>query len=96
MGLEARSITRILKTMEEAGLIFRKADEKDRRSVRIFLTEEGWAMKERARNVVLAFNEAVQEQIPSEKLNVFLNVIQEITRIAEENKLLQKENALKV
>ncbi len=41
MGLEARSLTRLLKSMEEKGLIFREADKVDKRSVRIRLTEKG-------------------------------------------------------
>jgi DNA-binding MarR family transcriptional regulator len=86
MGLEARSLTRILKSMEEEGLIRRQADAKDRRSVRIFLTQRGIAMKERARSAVIAFNEAINRQIPQDKLKVFLEVVQDITRISEANK----------
>jgi DNA-binding MarR family transcriptional regulator len=41
MGLEARSLSRLLRTMEEKGLIYREADAKDRRMVRIVLTREG-------------------------------------------------------
>src|ERR1051325_90800 len=55
MGLEARSLTRLLKTMEEKSLIYRKADETDKRSVRIYLTKEGKEKKERSRQVVLKF-----------------------------------------
>src|SRR5688572_5717878 len=41
MGLEPRSLTRILKTLEEKKAIYREVDKTDKRSVRIFLTEEG-------------------------------------------------------
>jgi len=41
MGLEARSLTRLLKSMDEKGLIYREADKTDKRSVRIYLTREG-------------------------------------------------------
>lgn len=41
MGMEATSMSRIIKSMEDKGLIFRKQDEKDKRMVRIFLTPEG-------------------------------------------------------
>src|SRR4026207_1628480 len=61
MGLEARSLTRLLKTMEENGLIYRKADVSDKRSVRIFLTKEGKVKKERSKEVVLKFNNTVRE-----------------------------------
>ncbi len=67
MGLEARSLTRLLKSMEEKGLIFREADKVDKRSVRIRLTEKGREKKERARETVLRFNDAVRQQVPQEK-----------------------------
>jgi len=41
MGLETRSLTRLLKSMEEKGLIYRETDKNDRRSVLIFLTKAG-------------------------------------------------------
>src|SRR5690606_18810249 len=53
MGLEARSLTRLLKTMEEKGLIYREADKVDKRSVRIRLTARGKQSKENAKEKVL-------------------------------------------
>ncbi|MEL6134119.1 MAG: MarR family transcriptional regulator, partial [Bacteroidota bacterium] len=38
MGMEARSLTRMLAKLEERNLIYRVPDEHDRRMVRIFLT----------------------------------------------------------
>jgi len=38
---DAPNITRILDVMEKGGLIYRQADPKDRRKIRIFLGEEG-------------------------------------------------------
>ncbi|MGK7389473.1 MAG: MarR family winged helix-turn-helix transcriptional regulator [Candidatus Cyclobacteriaceae bacterium M2_1C_046] len=87
MGLEARSLTRVLKSMEEKGLIYREPDLKDRRSVRIFLTEEGKRKKEISRATVLAFNEAVRKEIPEDKLKVFFEVIQEVNNIIENHKI---------
>jgi MarR family transcriptional regulator, organic hydroperoxide resistance regulator len=46
IGLEATSLTRMLKNLEEKELIFRKPDEHDKRSVKIFLTEKGKQLKE--------------------------------------------------
>lgn len=85
MGLEARSLTRLLKSMEEKGLIFREADKQDKRSVRIRLTQEGKDKKEKARETVLRFNIAVREQIPQEKLTVFFEVLQTINQVIEKN-----------
>jgi DNA-binding MarR family transcriptional regulator len=86
LGLEARSLTRMLKSMEEKGLIFRQADPTDRRLVRIFLTEKGKEKKEVSRKTVKAFNKAVKETIPEEKLKVFFDVIHQINKVIEDQK----------
>jgi MarR family transcriptional regulator, organic hydroperoxide resistance regulator len=91
MGLEARSLTRLLKSMEEKGLIYREADKFDKRSVRIRLTKEGKAKKEKAREKVLRFNEVVRSEISTEKLNVFFEVLQNIIQIIEKNSIYDKE-----
>jgi DNA-binding MarR family transcriptional regulator len=79
MGLEARSLTRLLKSMEEKGLIYRETDKNDKRSVRIMLTKEGKKNKEKAR-----------EEIPEEKLTVFFDVLQNINRMIEQNNMYEK------
>src|SRR3954465_2524492 len=85
MGLEARSLTRLLKSMEEKGLIYRETDKYDKRSVRIMLTKEGKKNKEKARETVLRFNEVVRQEIPDQKLSVFFEVLQNINRMIEQN-----------
>lgn len=87
MGLETRSLTRLLKSMEEKGLIYREPDKTDKRSVRIFLTQAGQENKEKAKQTVLRFNEAVRNSVPPEKLNVFFEVLQNINQIIEKNKI---------
>jgi MarR family transcriptional regulator, organic hydroperoxide resistance regulator len=90
MGLEARSLTRLLKSMEEKGLIHREADASDKRLVRIVLTKEGKKKKEKSRETVLRFNHAIREQINEEKLNVFFSVLQQICGIIENKKIYEK------
>ncbi len=90
MGLEARSLTRLLKTMEEKGLINREGDASDKRMVRIVLTKEGKKKKEKSREVVLRFNEVVREKIEAQQLTNFFEVLQKITRIIESNNIYDK------
>ncbi len=90
MGLEPRSVTRLLSSMEEKGLIYRQTDKLDKRCVRIFLTKEGMQNKEKSKETVLRFNEVVREEIPDKKLNVFFEVLQEINRMIEKNKIYEK------
>jgi MarR family transcriptional regulator, organic hydroperoxide resistance regulator len=92
MGLESRSLTRLLKTMEEKNLIFREADKIDKRSVRIRLTKKGRTKKEEAREKVLHFNEVVRQHISEKELHVFFEVIQRINSLIENNSIYEKES----
>lgn len=82
MGLESRSLTRMLKTMEKRKLIYREQDAVDKRSVRIFLTDLGKEKKEISRDTVLVFNNKVRREIPSQKLKTFFEVMMSINRLA--------------
>ena len=82
MGLEARSLTRMLKTMEEKKLIYREPDLIDKRSVRIFMTPMGKRKKEVSRETVLSFNNKVRELLPESKLKIFFEVMNEINHLA--------------
>jgi DNA-binding MarR family transcriptional regulator len=93
MGLEARSLTRLLKSMEEKGLIYRETDKNDKRSVRIRLTKEGRKNKEKAKNTVLRFNEVVREEIDDEKLNTFFDVLKTINQLIERNNIYDRVEA---
>lgn len=84
IGLESRSLTRMLKSMEEKGFVVKKPDSNDRRSVRIFLTDLGKEKKEISRKTVLGFNGLVRDLISDAKLRVFFEVINEINKIVEE------------
>lgn len=90
MGLEARSLTRLLKSMEEKGLIYREADKNDKRSVRICLTKEGKRKKEMSKQTVLRFNEVVRQEIPEEKLKVLFEVLQKINLIIDRDSIYDK------
>jgi MarR family transcriptional regulator, organic hydroperoxide resistance regulator len=83
MGLEARSLTRMLKSMEEKELIFRKPDPIDKRSVRIFLTPEGKRKKEISVKTIMEFNEQVREVVSEQELNDFFMVFQKINQVIE-------------
>jgi DNA-binding MarR family transcriptional regulator len=83
LGLETRSLTRILRSMEEKGLIYKQADTQDKRSVRIFLTELGLEKKAISRQTVRHFNNKVREKIPQGQLDAFFKVASQITGMIE-------------
>ena len=75
MGMESRSLSRMLKTMEEKGLIYRTRDEHDGRSVIIFLTEEGIRRKEISRKTIRSFNEKIRGMVSEKDLAAFFRVM---------------------
>jgi DNA-binding MarR family transcriptional regulator len=83
LGLETRSLTRILRSMEEKGLIYKQADTQDKRSVRIFLTELGLEKKEVSRQTVRHFNQKMRAKIPQSQLDTFFKVASQITSMIE-------------
>ena len=83
LGLETRSLTRILRSMEEKGLIYKQADTQDKRSVRIFLTDLGLEKKEVSRQTVRHFNQKVRGKIPQSQLDNFFKVAGQITSMIE-------------
>jgi DNA-binding MarR family transcriptional regulator len=91
LGMESRSLTRMLKTLEEKGLIVRKGDDTDRRLVRIFLTPEGKKRREVSRITVLEFNNNIRKNIPADKLKVFFEVVDQINQVTENQKEIFKE-----
>lgn len=95
IGMEPRSLTRTLKTLEERGWLRRETDEADKRFVKVILTDEGKRKREQAREGVISFNTMLRDQIPLDKLVVFFEVIKEINRLVEEENIkLKAENIL--
>ncbi|MBL4577955.1 MAG: MarR family transcriptional regulator [Flavobacteriales bacterium] len=83
MGMESRSLTRILKSMEEKGLIYKKADAKDKRMVRIYLTDFGREKREVSKEAVIKLNAAIHENIGKTNLQTFFKVIKKINLLLD-------------
>lgn len=90
MGMEATSLSRILKSMEEKALIERKPNPNDGRSVLVFLTPFGIEKREDAKMAVINFNTQVSQRFAPEDLSVFFRVIMGIDTMLQENKLQTK------
>lgn len=91
MGMEATSLTRILKSMETKGLIERKPDPDDGRMVRIFLTDTGRQKRQIAREKVLRFNEIVQLNTEPKELKAFFKVLDNINLMIEQQEIFEDE-----
>jgi len=87
MGMEATSLTRTLKSMEEKGLISRKRNPTDGRGVIIQLTKDGHEKRELSKNTVLKFNETIKEHVSEEKLVHFIEVAEIINELIADKKI---------
>ena len=90
MGMEPTSLSRILKTMEDKGAIFREKHPEDGRSVLIKLTDYGKEMRKVSRASVIAFNEKVKEELDEEKLNNFFEVTEKINQLIAERDIFNE------
>ncbi len=84
LGMKNSSLTRLLKNMEKSGCIYRKTDEKDKRIVRVFLTEEGVRKRKIAKEAVLKFNEKLLSKVTKQELDTFYKVFDIIRNQVEE------------
>ena len=87
MGMEATSLSRTLKMMEEKKLIYRKKNPDDGRSVLICLTDFGVEMREYSKEVVFKFDNAIRKNVPEEKLETFFEVFQIINDLIASKKV---------
>jgi len=96
MGMEATSLTRTLKSMEERGLIVRKKNPEDGRGVLIHLTKEGLEKRELSKTTVLKFSETIRQNISEEKFLHFMEVSEIINDLISDKKIFtNKEKELK-
>ena len=84
MGLESRSLTRLLKTMEEKGLIMKVQDQEDKRSVKVFLTEKGKQKKAAAVSTIKEFNHKVRESLSEDEIGSFFVTFKKINTVIDE------------
>jgi DNA-binding MarR family transcriptional regulator len=92
MGMEATSLTRILKSMEERGLIIRKKNPVDGRGVLIYLTDFGKEKRELSKTTVLKFNETIKKNISEEKMNHFMEVAETINDLITDKSIFSDTN----
>jgi DNA-binding MarR family transcriptional regulator len=90
MGMEATSLSRILKNMEQRGLIERKPNPLDGRGVIINLTDFGKEKREYSKEKVLTFNNDIRSQISEEKLKHFYEVADLISERISNKKIYKK------
>ncbi|KKB80084.1 MarR family transcriptional regulator [Devosia soli] len=82
--LDSGTVTPLLKRLESRGLVRRQRDEDDERLVRIFLTDEGRALRKKALAVPLAVGKALGgKKEDGDQLRDALHVLRERLDAAE-------------
>lgn len=92
MGMEPTSLSRILKSMEEKGAIYREKNPEDGRSVMIKLTDYGKKMREISKGHVYQFNDFIKSQILEKDLESFFRVTTTINKLVAEKKIFETIN----
>ena len=87
MGMEATSLSRILKTLESMNLIERLPNPNDGRGVIIHLTKQGLKNREEVKQNVLKFNSIIKNEISEEKLKNFFEVSDCINNLISNKKI---------
>ena len=95
MGMEATSLSRILKSLEERGFIKRKPNPNDGRGVLIHLTPAGLEKRNLSKNAVLRFNELVHENVSEEKMKTFFEVTDTINKLIIEKNIFSENTTNK-
>ncbi len=81
LGVKSTSLSRMLKNMEELGLIYRKVDTKDKRSVKIYLTDFGREKKHLAKQVVKDFNQYLNKNLQQNERKDLIELLQRINEL---------------
>ena len=89
LGMRKSSLTRLLSKLEKDGWITRKADNDDKRIIKLYLTPLGLDKRRVAKETVINFNQEILDQVETFELEDFIHVSNLITEQVE--KEVQKE-----
>ena len=68
VGIEGPTLTRHLDTLEQAGLVVRRRDPDDRRTVKVELTQKGRERHAQLREAVTAFDRRLRSGLTADEL----------------------------
>jgi DNA-binding MarR family transcriptional regulator len=86
MGMEATSLSRVIKNLEDKGWIQRRKNPLDGRGSLVFLTPSGLEKRKQAREAVIHFNQVVKNHLGENRLRNLLSELQEVqTLITTQN-----------
>jgi DNA-binding MarR family transcriptional regulator len=83
MGMESTSLSRTLKGMETLGLIERRQDIEDKRSMRVYLTTKGVTARREARDLVVSVNDRLRDLMGREAIDRLLIEMKRLNEILD-------------
>ena len=81
LGLKSTSLSRMLNQLEKTGLIYRKSNQGDKRSVKIYLTDLGKEKRQLAKNVVKEFNNYLNAHISDADKQYLTEMLKKINQL---------------
>jgi DNA-binding MarR family transcriptional regulator len=81
LGLKSTSLSRMLNQLEQTGLIYRKSNAGDKRSVKIYLTDLGKEKRQLAKNVVKQFNNYLNAHISETDKQYLTEILKKINQL---------------
>lgn len=81
IGVKSTSLSRILNSLEQDGMLIRKASDSDKRYVLIKLTEKGFVKRKVARKVVKSFNEYIDSKLSAKEIELVQQVLRKINKL---------------
>ncbi len=92
LGMEPTSLSRVLKKMEVQKFIFKEVDEKDKRIMKIFLTDFGIKKRKLVKQILIDFNKKLLNKTDKTELKIFYKVLNQINELAfQENPANQQQ-----
>lgn len=81
IGAKSTSLSRMLSQLEKQGLIYRELNKGDKRSVKIYLTEEGKEKRRMARQVVKQFNNYLNEHLSDKEKDFLSDTLKKVNKL---------------
>jgi len=89
MGMEPRSLTRMIKLLEKNGWITKEVNNKDKRMVNLHLTEKGQKMRNKSREYVIEFNKKIYDEINNDDLETCFRVLNKVNTIIDSKNIFK-------
>ena len=84
MRVSAPAVSRLLKGMEGKDYIARQADAKDRRNIRVYITEAGRVKREECREILRNYTERVIDRMGKDNMLQLLSLFNQMLGVMED------------